>query len=138
MTDPERFEAGLKMRKRVVGAEYVERAMAGANDFTRPMQELVTEYCWGEVWNRDGLTLRERSLLNIGMLTALGQPEELKLHARGALNNGASVEELREVLLQAAIYCGVPAALAAMRAVGSALGEAAVPLGDEGDDEGAR
>jgi 4-carboxymuconolactone decarboxylase len=124
MTDAERFQAGLEMRREVLGAEHVDRSLANATEFGKPMQELVTEYCWGEVWTRPGLSPRERSLLNIGMLTALNRNEELKLHVRGALNNGCSTEQIQEVLLQTAIYCGVPAAIAAFRVAQSVLDEA--------------
>ena len=113
--DKELFDAGLALRKKVVGAEYVERSMAAADDLTKAFQELVTEYCWGAVWTREGLSHRDRSLLNLGMLTALGKPNELKLHVRGALTNGVTREEISEVFLQTAIYCGVPAALEAFR-----------------------
>jgi len=121
MTDRERFEAGLEMRRQVLGAAHVERSMASANEFAKPIQELVTEYCWGEVWTRPGLSPRQRSLLNLGMLTALNRGEELKLHVRGALNNGCTPQEVQEVFIQAAIYCGVPAAISAFR-----IGHAAV------------
>src|SRR5215470_12615992 len=107
----ERFQAGLEMRRKVLGAAHVERSIANSTEFAKPIQELVTEYCWGEVWTRPGLSARERSLLNLGMLTALNRGEELKLHVRGALNNGCSAEEIREVLLQTLIYCGAPAAI---------------------------
>jgi len=123
MTDPDRMQAGLEMRREVLGAEHVERSLASATEFGRPLQELVTEYCWGEVWTRPGLTPRERSLINLGMLTALGREAELKLHVRGALNNGCSVEEIQETLLQTAIYCGVPAAIASFRLAQSVLDE---------------
>jgi 4-carboxymuconolactone decarboxylase len=123
MSDPDRMQAGLEMRREVLGAEHVERSLANATEFGRPLQELVTEYCWGEVWTRPGLTPRERSLINLGMLTALGREAELKLHVRGALNNGCSVEEIQETLLQTAIYCGVPAAIASFRVAQSVLDE---------------
>ncbi|MBV1843313.1 4-carboxymuconolactone decarboxylase [Photobacterium ganghwense] len=113
MTD--KFEQGLAIRRQVLGADYVDNAINNATDFTRPMQELVTTYCWGEVWGRDTLPLKTRSLINLAMITALNRPHELKLHVRGALNNGCSEEEIREVLLQTAIYCGVPAAMDAFR-----------------------
>jgi 4-carboxymuconolactone decarboxylase len=113
--DKKLYEAGLALRKKVVGAEYVERSMAAADDLTRDFQELVTEYAWGAVWTREGLSYRDRSLLNLGMLTALGKPNELKLHVRGALTNGVTREEIREVFMQTAVYCGVPAALEAFR-----------------------
>ena len=123
MTDPERFQAGLEMRREVLGAAHVDRSLANATEFGKPMQELVTEYCWGEVWTRPGLSPRDRSLLNIGMLTALNRNEELALHVRGALNNGCSAEEIQEVLLQTAIYCGVPAAIASFRVAQGVLDE---------------
>ncbi|MDM7946515.1 4-carboxymuconolactone decarboxylase [Oceanibaculum nanhaiense] len=113
--DKEMFEKGLKMRRAVLGAEYVDKSIASADDFNMPMQELVTSYCWGEIWNRPGLPPKTRSLLNLAMLTALNRPHELKLHVRGALNNGVSREEIMEVFLQTAIYCGVPAAIDAFR-----------------------
>lgn len=119
----ERFQAGLEMRRKVLGAAHVERSMANSTEFAKPMQELVTEYCWGEVWSRQGLSARERSLLNLGMLTALNRGEELKLHVRGALNNGCTHEEIQEVFLQAAIYCGVPAALSSFRIAEAAIDE---------------
>ena len=109
------FDKGLKTRREVLGAEYVDASIAAADDFNRPMQELVTEYCWNEIWNRPGLERRTRSLLNLAMLTALNRPHELKLHVRGAINNGLTKEEIREVFLQAAIYCGVPAAIDSFR-----------------------
>lgn len=115
MSDKERLEAGLKIRREVLGDDYVNRSMQQADEFTRPFQELVSEYCWGAVWARPGLPRRTRSLLNIAMLTALNRPHEVKLHLKGALNNGCSRDEIREVLLQAAIYCGVPAALDSFR-----------------------
>jgi 4-carboxymuconolactone decarboxylase len=113
--DNKRYAEGLAVRKAVLGAEHVEKSLRSADAFTRPMQELVTEYCWGEIWTRPGLDRRTRSFLNLAMLTALNRPHEIKLHVRGALNNGLTREELMEVFLQSAIYCGVPAALDAMR-----------------------
>jgi len=109
------FDIGLQIRKDVVGADYVERSLAAADEFTRPIQELATRYCWGEVWSRDGVDRRMRSVLNLGMLVALNRPHELKLHLNGAFNNGLTIEEVRELLLQTAIYCGLPAALDAFR-----------------------
>ncbi len=111
----ELFQQGLQTRREVLGADYVDQALAQADDFSRPLQELVTQYCWGDVWNRPGLDRRTRSLLNLAMLTALNRPHELKLHVRGALNNGVTREEVREVFLQAGIYCGVPAAVDSFR-----------------------
>ena len=104
------FERGLGIRKEVLGAEHVERSLAGADDFNRPYQELITEYCWGAVWGRPGLSRKTRSLLNLAMLTALNREDEFKLHVRAAFRNGVTRDEISEVLLQAAIYCGVPAA----------------------------
>lgn len=111
----ERFEAGLAVRRQVVGEDYVKAALAGATPLTWPLQELVTEYCWGEIWTREGLSRRDRSLLNLGMLAALNRGQEFKLHVRGALNNGLSREEIIEALLQVVIYCGVPAGVEAVR-----------------------
>ncbi|MEP6960651.1 MAG: 4-carboxymuconolactone decarboxylase [Acidobacteriota bacterium] len=119
----ELYEAGLAVRKSVLGAEFVENAIASADDFNRPLQELVTEYCWGACWTREGLTKKTRSMLNLAMLTALNRPHELKLHVKGALRNGVTKEEIREVLLQTAIYCGVPAAVDAFRTAKEALTE---------------
>ncbi|HLT25317.1 MAG TPA: 4-carboxymuconolactone decarboxylase [Zeimonas sp.] len=113
--DKELFERGLKVRREVLGAEYVDASIQSADDFNRPMQELVTQYCWGEIWNRPGLERKTRSLLNLAMLTALNRPHEIRLHVRGALNNGVTKEEIAEVFLQAAIYCGVPAAIDSFR-----------------------
>jgi 4-carboxymuconolactone decarboxylase len=122
--DKKRFEDGLAVRREVLGAAYVDKAMAEADDFTRPLQELVTEYCWGAVWTRPGLPRKTRSLVNLGMLVALNRPHELKLHVRGALRNGCTRAEIMEVLLQAAIYCGVPAAVDSFRSAREALAEA--------------
>ncbi len=110
MTD-QRAKAGLAVRRDVLGAEHVDRSLANTNVFTQPFQDLLNEYCWGEVWTRPGLDRRTRSLLNLAMLTALNRPNEFRLHTRGALNNGCTVTEIQEVLLQTAIYCGVPAAV---------------------------
>jgi 4-carboxymuconolactone decarboxylase len=109
------FEAGLAVRKAVLGEEYVNQALANADELSMPLQELVTEYCWGTVWTRPGLERKTRSLINLGMIAALNRPHELKLHVKGALNNGCSKEEIVEAILQIAIYCGVPAAIDAMR-----------------------
>ena len=121
--DRKRYDDGLAVRREVLGAEYVDKALAAADDFTRPLQELVTEYCWGAVWTRPGLSRQTRSLVNLAMLTALNRPHELKLHVRGALNNGCTREEIMEVLLQTAIYCGVPAAMESFRSAREALAE---------------
>ncbi len=119
----ERFERGLAKRRRVLGTEYVDQSMRNADAFNQPLQELVTEYCWGNVWQRDGLSDRDRSMINLAMITALNRPHELRLHVRGAINNGMSVDEIREVLMQTAIYCGVPAAIDAFRQARDVLSE---------------
>ncbi len=111
----ESFDKGLETRREVLGAEYVDASIANADDFNRPMQELVTEYCWNEIWNRPGLDRKTRSIMNLCMITALNRPHELKLHVRGAINNGLTKDEIKEVFLQAAIYCGVPAAIDSFR-----------------------
>jgi 4-carboxymuconolactone decarboxylase len=107
--------AGLATRRAVLGAEYVDAAVGKADAFTDDLQVLVTQYCWNDIWNRPGLDRKTRSLLNLAMLTALNRPHELKLHVRGALNNGVTQDEMKEVFLQAAIYCGVPAAIDSFR-----------------------
>lgn len=117
------YERGLQLRKDVLGEDYVNRSLANADEFSRPMQDLSTEYCWGAVWSRPGLTRRERSLLNIGMISALNRPHELKLHVKAALNNGLTREQIREALLQVAIYCGVPAGLDSTRIAREAFAE---------------
>ena len=109
------YEKGLANRKAVLGAEYVDKAIQGADDFNRPFQELVTTYCWGEVWGREELSRKTRSMLNIAMLALLNRPHEFKLHVRGALTNGVSRTEIREVLMQVAIYGGVPAGVDGFR-----------------------
>lgn len=117
------FDIGLKIRKSVLGAEYVEKAMASADDFNMPMQELTTEYCWGAVWGRDTLPLKTRSMLNLAMISALNRPHELKIHVKGALRNGVTKDEIREVFLQVAIYCGVPAGVDSFRIAREAFAE---------------
>jgi 4-carboxymuconolactone decarboxylase len=117
------YERGLARRREVLGDQHVERSLAAATEFTRPIQELVTEYCWGAVWTRTELDSRTRSLLNLGMLTALNRMHELAVHVRGAVTNGCSREEIREALLQTAIYCGVPAALESFRVAEKVLAE---------------
>lgn len=111
----ELFDKGLSTRREVLGSEYVDASIKNATDFNIDMQELVTQYCWGDVWNRPGLERKTRSFLNLAMITALNRPHELKLHVRGAINNGLTKEEVKEVFLQAAIYCGVPAAIDSFR-----------------------
>ncbi|MBZ5501749.1 MAG: 4-carboxymuconolactone decarboxylase [Acidobacteriia bacterium] len=119
----EKYDKGLAVRREVLGAEYVDRALADADDFSRPMQELLTEYCWGEIWTQPELPRKTRSLINIGMISALNRPHELKLHVRGALRNGCTKEEIRSVLMQVAIYCGVPAAIDGLRVAREVLKE---------------
>ncbi len=109
------YDKGLATRKAVLGAEYVNAAIQKATDFTRPLQELVTVHAWGNTWQRDGLDLRTRSIVTVSMLVALGKMHELKLHVRGALNNGVTREELQEIFLHASVYCGFPAAVDAFR-----------------------
>jgi len=111
----ELFEKGLAIRKSVLGAEYVEKSIAAADDFNRPMQELTTEYCWGWCWGREGLDKKTRSIINLAMISALNRPNELKMHVKGAIRNGLTKEEIREVLLQVAIYCGIPAGVDSFR-----------------------
>lgn len=109
------FDSGLAIRREVLGAEFVDKALAGADDFSEPLQRLVTEYCWGAVWGREELPRRTRSMLNLAMLAILNRPNEFKAHLRGALRNGVSRVEIREVLLQVAIYGGVPASVDSFR-----------------------
>ena len=122
----ELFDVGLEARKRVLGEEYVTRAFASADSFNIEFQQLVTEYCWGAVWTRPGLDRRTRSLINLGMLTALGRMHEFRAHVRGAVNNGCTTEEIRETLLQATVYCGAPAGLESFREAQVVLDELAV------------
>jgi 4-carboxymuconolactone decarboxylase len=112
----ERFDAGLKTRREVLGAKWVDQAMAGVDDFNREFTELLNTYCWNDIWNRPNLPRKMRSVLNLGMLCALNREHELKLHIRGALTNGLTKDEIKEIFLQVAIYCGVPAAVVAFRA----------------------
>jgi 4-carboxymuconolactone decarboxylase len=115
MSNSELFKKGLEIRKAVVGAEYVDKSLASADEFTMPLQELVTEYCWGAVWGREDLPRKTRSMLNLAMISILNRPHELKLHINGALRNGVTREEIREVFLQVGIYAGVPAAIDSFR-----------------------
>ncbi|MFF7710684.1 carboxymuconolactone decarboxylase family protein [Pseudomonas sp. NPDC007930] len=121
MDNNERFNKGFENRKEVLGAAHVEKSWAAADAFNRPMQQLVTEYCWGEVWGDPTLPFKTRSLLNLGMLTAMSQHHELAVHVKGALRNGVTEEEIRAVLMQASIYCGVPLGLAAFRVASEAI-----------------
>ncbi len=117
------FDKGLEIRKEVLGAAYVEKSLAAADDFMMAFQAHVTSFCWGNVWGREGLARRDRSMINLAMLAALGKTDELKLHVRGALNNGLSVEEIKEVLLQVSVYAGIPAGLSAFKAAHQVLKE---------------
>lgn len=124
------FDRGLSVRKSVLGDEYVEQSLNNADDFTMPLQRLVTEYCWGAVWGREELPKKTRSLINIALLGTLNRPHELKVHVKGALRNGCTKEEIREVLLQVGIYSGIPAAVDSFRIAREALAEA------QADDQG--
>lgn len=120
----EQYQDGLKIRKQVMGEAFVEKAFANVDEFTGPLQDYITRNAWGTVWCREGLDVKTRSLITISMLTAMGRAHELKGHVRGALNNGASVEEIREVLLHATVYCGVPLAVDGFRAAHEVLKDA--------------
>jgi len=124
----DRYEQGLKIRKAVLGEEYVNRALASVNSFNAPLQKLVTEYCWGEVWGRPGLDRKQRSMLNLAMISVLNRPHELKIHVRGALTNGVTPAEICEVFLQVAIYAGVPAAVDSFRIANEAFTEHGVTI----------
>jgi 4-carboxymuconolactone decarboxylase len=116
-------EKGLKIRREVLGSKYVDHALNNATDFNRPLQDLLNEFCWGGAWGREGLTRKERSMINLAMLTALGRTHEVETHVRGALNNGLTQQQIAEVLLQTAIYCGVPAAVDSFRAATKVIAE---------------
>lgn len=117
------FEQGLEVRRDVLGAEYVDGGLAKANDFMMAFQRITTEWCWGYAWTRDGLDRKTRSMLNLAMLTALNRPNEIKLHTKGALANGVSPEEIKEILLHATVYCGIPAGLDAFKVANQVLEE---------------
>jgi 4-carboxymuconolactone decarboxylase len=117
------YKRGLEVRREVLGREYVDSSLAAADDFSEPIQRLVTDYCWGAIWSRPGLDRRSRSILNLGMLTALNRSHELGVHVRAAVNNGVTVEEIQEALMQTAIYVGVPAALESFRIAKRVLDE---------------
>jgi 4-carboxymuconolactone decarboxylase len=121
--DKEMFERGLAIRKDVLGAEFVESAIKSADEFNLPLQEIVTQYCWGEIWGRPGLDRKTRSIINLAMLAALNRPHELKLHVKGSIRNGLTKDDIREVLLQVAIYCGVPAGVDSFRIAREAFKE---------------
>jgi 4-carboxymuconolactone decarboxylase len=115
------FEQGLELRRKVLGKEYVDGSLAKANDFMMAFQRITTEWCWGYAWTREGLDNKTRSMLNLAMLTALNRPNEIKLHVKGALTNGVSVEEIKEILLHATVYCGIPAGLDAFKVANQVL-----------------
>lgn len=119
--DKATHDKGMKIRRATLGDAYVDRAIANMDDFTRELQELVTTYCWGEVWGRDGLERKTRSTINLAMLAALNRPHELAAHVRGAINNGMTPDEIKEVLLQVGIYCGVPAMIDSFRTARTVL-----------------
>jgi 4-carboxymuconolactone decarboxylase len=121
MSDVSMYAKGLEVRRAVLGAEYVDGGIAKADDFMMAFQHITTEWCWGYAWTRPGLTHRERSMLNLAMLTALGRTPEIKLHTKGALTNGLTVDEIKEVLLHATVYCGIPAGLDAFKAAHEVL-----------------
>jgi 4-carboxymuconolactone decarboxylase len=121
--DRETYQRGLQIRSEVLGQEYVNRALANADDFTRPLQDLVTEYCWGTVWGREELPRKTRSMLNLAMISVLNRPNELRMHIKAALTNGVTRDEIREVFLQVAIYAGVPAAVDSFRIADAAFAE---------------
>jgi len=121
MKGSEQFNKGLDVRRAVLGADYVDGSLAKADDFMMAFQEITTEWCWGYAWTRPGLERKTRSMLNLAMLTALGKPAELKLHVKGALANGVSVDEIKEILLHATVYCGIPAGLDAFKAAHEVL-----------------
>ena len=121
--DSETYQRGLAVRSAVLGEAYVNKALADADDFTRPLQDLVTEYCWGAVWGREKLPLKTRSMLNLAMISVLNRPNELRTHLKGALTNGVTRDEIREILLQVAIYAGMPAAVDSFRIAREVLAE---------------
>jgi 4-carboxymuconolactone decarboxylase len=137
MTQPpsQRYAAGLEVRREVLGPGYVDRSLESASEFSRPIQQYVTEACWGDIWTRPGLERKTRSLLNLAMLTALGRAHELGVHVRGALRNGCTTEEVQETLLQTAIYCGVPAALESFRVAERVRAEMAEEAQTDGGPE---
>ena len=133
MAESELFTKGLEVRRDVLGADYVDASLARADDFMMAFQRITTEYCWGYAWTREGLDRRTRSLMNLAMLTALGKPNELRLHVKGALTNGVTVDEIKEALLHATVYCGIPAGLDAFKAAHEVLlKEGALPAADKG------
>ena len=139
MSLPELFERGLALRREVLGADYVDKSIASANDFTMAFQHITTEWCWGYAWGRPGLDRKVRSMINLAMLTALNRAAEIRLHVRGAINNGVTPAEIQEVLLQATVYCGIPAGLDAFKAANEVLVQmgaiSAEPAAAEGESK---
>jgi 4-carboxymuconolactone decarboxylase len=123
MEEKQRYHKGLETRREVLGKEHVDRAQANLTEFNAPFQEFITRYAWGEIWERAGLTRRERSLITLAMLVALNREPEFRMHIRAALNNGVTTDEIREVLIHAGIYCGLPAANAAIQAAEQVIKE---------------
>lgn len=119
----DRFERGLDIRKKVLGQTYVDAAIKNSNDFSKPLQHLVTEYCWGYIWSDETLSLQQRSIINLAMISALNRPHELKLHVKGALRNGLDERQIQAILLQVGVYCGVPAAVDSFRIAQEAIDE---------------
>jgi 4-carboxymuconolactone decarboxylase len=119
--ETELFDRGLPIRREVLGPAYVDKSLASANEFMQAFQDITTEWCWGYIWGRPGLDRKTRSIINLAMMTALGKPAELKLHVKGALTNGLTVDEIKEVLLQATVYCGIPAGLEAFKTANEVL-----------------
>ena len=125
----DRYDQGMRIRRAVLGDAYVDRSVGNVSDFMRPLQQFVTEACWNDIWARPGLSRRERSIVNLAMLTALNRSDELRLHVRGAVNNGLTRDEIGEVLLQTAIYCGVPAAIESVKVADEVLHDLAAEAG---------
>ena len=123
MSEESLFDKGLKIRKEVLGEDYVNKSIAGADEFTRTMAEWSTEFCWGALWSRPGVDKRTRSIVNLAMIAAINRPHELKLHVKGALKNGLTKAEIKEIFLQVAVYCGVPAGIDSFRIAREAFKE---------------
>ena len=121
--DKATYERGLKIRRETLGSDYVDNALRTADDFNKPLQDLVTEYCWGSIWGREELPRKTRSMLNLAMISALNRPHELKMHVKGALTNGVTRDEIREIFFAVAVYCGVPAGVDAFRVAREAFAE---------------
>jgi 4-carboxymuconolactone decarboxylase len=133
MSENEMFKQGLEVRRAVLGSDYVDGSIAKADDFMMAFQRITTEWCWGYAWTRPGLDRKARSMLNLAMLTALNRPAEIKLHVKGALANGVTVEEIKEILLHATVYCGIPAGLDAFKAAHEVLVKEGALAGKPGE-----